>query len=124
MVDVSEIRNKEKTAKYVEKYLRKGLQNRKVLEFLGYARRWSCSRNWPRGHKLRLRGSADNRWTRVRRFVNSDVLSRRPLVVSLLADTEKSDCETLEQVGTDLALELFDKARVSRMRRMVQNANS
>ncbi len=47
--------------RYLGKYMSKSLAQRQGLVGLGFVRRWSCSRNWPRG-EMRMQGSIDDRW--------------------------------------------------------------
>ena len=120
VVDVSAVRHKAKTAKYMEKYLRKGFKDRGVLEALGYSRRWSCSRNWPRGHALRLRGSEEESWKEVIRVGVQDTVDYRHKVNAVVGEDKDGDCPSVEQVGTDLALELFGTSRSNALIRRVK----
>ena len=111
-----------KTAKYMEKYLRKGFEDRGALEDLGYARRWSCSRNWPRGHALRLRGSEEESWAEVIRVGSYDTVNYRHKVNAAVRDDLEGACASVQQVGTDLALELYGKSRSNALIRRVKGA--
>lgn len=62
VVDAKRIYNPEGAARYLAKYLVKGFLDRENLSELGFGRRYSMSRNWPRGESLRLRGSVDGSW--------------------------------------------------------------
>jgi len=99
VVDVSRIRNSAAVAGYTTKYLRKGMQSRQSLDDLGYKRRWSCSRNWPGGGKLQLRGTAEGVWlrTNILPFGHTEV----PEV--------HGDCHNLERVGTPLAIKIGEE---------------
>lgn len=50
---------------YLGKYVRKGMQVRSDLESLGFKRRWSSSRGWPGGGRLRLAQTAGAGWARI-----------------------------------------------------------
>lgn len=54
---------------YLAKYLMKAFHDREYLESLGFNRRWSCSRNFPRGEEVQLRGTFYGEWTK-REFAN------------------------------------------------------
>ena len=62
VVDISPIRSVAGASWYVQKYMGKSFGDRAALEGLGFARRWSSSRNWPRGVELQLRGTRDQMW--------------------------------------------------------------
>lgn len=49
-------------AAYMAKYLTKAVLSYETLYKLGFHRRWSRSRNWPGGGKLRLQATVDNQW--------------------------------------------------------------
>ncbi len=119
VVDVAAVKDDERMAKYLEKYLRKGLEDRKRLEELGYARRWACSRNWPRGHALGLRGTKEGEWVSIR-MVADGVGARMLSEYEQSKDSARFDCASMAQVGTDLAVELFgdrkEKALVRRVK--------
>lgn len=57
---------------YMGKYVSKGLEYRADLENLGFYRRYSTSRNWPRGEKIQLRGTRYAEWTRIQRATSLD----------------------------------------------------
>lgn len=61
VVDARPVVSADEAGWYMSKYLTKALGQRRVLAALGFSRRWSCSRNWPRG-ELRLEGSIDGAW--------------------------------------------------------------
>lgn len=50
------------SANYLAKYLIKGEMDRKALEELGFKRRFSISRGWPGGKRLRLYGTTIDAW--------------------------------------------------------------
>ncbi len=51
---------------YLGKYLSKQEDYRDSLVSLGFSRRWSCSRNWPRG-RVGFRGTVEAKWIDVQR---------------------------------------------------------
>ncbi len=88
-------------ANYLGKYLSKGFYHRKELEELGFKRRWSCARNWPRPDKLETRMSSEGEWEKVEiaeGYGLRDYLERR-----VEADRHSP---VLEQVGDDLRIAL------------------
>lgn len=68
IVDVARIYDAGGCAAYLNKYLLKNFSNRKALKALGYYRRFTTSRNWPREPLARFRGSVDHRWSSIRRI--------------------------------------------------------
>lgn len=50
---------------YLGKYLRKGMQVRAELEALGFKRRWSSSRGWPGGGRIRLAQTLNGGWAEI-----------------------------------------------------------
>lgn len=61
VVDVRQILSSARAAAYTAKYVIKGMANRAALVRLGFHRRWSCSRNWPRAELL-TRGGVTDAW--------------------------------------------------------------
>lgn len=64
IVDARVVFDRPGAADYLVKYLFKSGGDREKLEDLGYTRRYSTARNWPRETKLVLRGTFDE-WHRV-----------------------------------------------------------
>lgn len=62
IVDARPVLGDKGAAKYLSKYLTKASTGRSALEELGFTRRWSCSRNWPRFEALRLRQTVGKGW--------------------------------------------------------------
>lgn len=60
--DVTEVTDPAKGAGYITKYLVKDMWGDK-LKSLGFGRRWSKNRKWPKVEKLQMRGSKEGRWT-------------------------------------------------------------
>ena len=60
-VDVKEVYGVKGAVGYLAKYLIKGFLDRERLVELGFERRWSCSRNWPRETQIRLRGTLEEK---------------------------------------------------------------
>lgn len=54
VVDSRPILGARGAASYLSKYLVKAYDNRRELESRGFARRWSCSRNWPAPVRMQL----------------------------------------------------------------------
>ncbi len=79
IVDVREIYDVRGACEYLGKYLIKAFSLRDELEALGFKRRYSTSRNWPRAEDMRFRGSIRG-WLSNEFFynsVNSEALRRR-----------------------------------------------
>lgn len=100
VVDVSRIRSGARSARYCSKYMVKSFRDRESMEALGFKRRWSRSRNWPSGFAMQLRGTAEKRWVRTQILPGADL-------TAFPDPKEELKCYWLEQVGTDLALELY-----------------
>lgn len=49
-------------SQYLLKYVMKSFYKREELQELGFNRRWSTSRNWPRGQQVQLRGTVYEEW--------------------------------------------------------------
>lgn len=122
--DVSGIRSLEGVANYVQKYMGKTMFERAELEGLGFRRRWSASRNWPRGAQLRLRGTEEGAWLQVT-VVSAKQLREQPWArkwhgeLAVRAE-EDSGKELVQSVGTDLGLELQRKRITGRTRAIMR----
>lgn len=99
VVDVRPVLGKFGAAAYLAKYLAKSYtgSQRDQLEQLGFIRRFSVSRGWPRGAEMKRRGTIDKSWTPAG-WVKGGRFKR------LINDT-KNEPE-MEQVGTDMGLAL------------------
>lgn len=99
VVDSSPVRSAGGVGHYVADYLKKGLGDHLALEALGFKRRYSTSRNWPRGVKMRMRGTEEGVWSRVTR-IPQDNLAKMDAV----ADEVRRviPCRMDEQIGTPL----------------------
>ncbi len=62
IVDCTQLKGPLRSARYLAKYLMKGGNVRRALEFHGYTRRFSASRNFPRGGQLMLKGTKYKQW--------------------------------------------------------------
>lgn len=97
VVDVRPVYSEGGVAGYLGKYLTKSFKNRGELESLGFKRRWSCSRNWPREVRSQLRGTVDGLWESIeivpRYFRRKEMEERIKL---------NKGVDPLERVGTDL----------------------
>lgn len=99
IIDVRPVIGPSGAAKYLVKYLVKGVMHREALLDLGFNRRWSASRNWPKG-EVKLRGSQEDRWGHVQ-FVGREDLSQE-------VEDSKDDF-LLERVGPELLVEWEQK---------------
>lgn len=99
---------------YLGKYLTKQEDYRDSLESLGFTRRWSCSRNWPRG-RVGFKGTVEDRWVDVRRVLHSRA-SYATVDNKKLEEIKEApkDSGLFERVGTGTYLE-FEK-RLARRR--------
>lgn len=120
VVDVSRVRSVVGAAGYMAKYMVKGYSDREALEWLGFMRRWSSSRNWPRGAALRLRGTEEGSWERISLSPPVPPGGRLPGFEKAALRTEKSECRNLERIGTDLGMELARMKEAQRLRRKVR----
>lgn len=101
IVDVRAVMGSEGAGNYLTKYLVKGVMNRYVLEALGFKRRFSASRNWPRG-VVGVRGTEEGIWSGVS-FVPGYAAGVEKLQ---LAAEASADDWRLERVGPELAVEM------------------
>lgn len=62
IVDSRKILGARGAAAYLSKYLIKAYDNRAELERRGFARRWSCSRNWPAPERMQLAITNSGGW--------------------------------------------------------------
>lgn len=100
VVDAKEVYNPGGAAGYLTKYLVKGMVNHEELAELGFGRRYSSSRNWPRAEAIRLAGSQKGwesveivpRWFRRNEMEELENYSRGK--------------EAMVRIGDDLALVL------------------
>ena len=102
VVDVRPVMSSANDASYLSKYLVKGMAQRREMVRLGFARRWSCSRNWPRP-ELKMRGTVDDAWEP----------AKPPGKISGRRNVEKALAESLgdpllDRVGAPSAM-AFDK---------------
>jgi len=103
ITDVRETYEAKRLANYLGKYLAKGFETRERLEELGFLRRYSSSRGWPKPEPLRLRGTVMDRWLRLERSNERLGDQGRALMES------SQGAYLMERVGTDLAEELYGK---------------
>lgn len=106
VVDAKEIYNVPGAARYLAKYLSKGFDERQRLIDLGFERRWSCARNWPREEKVQLRGTREGAWTKVAMVERS----HRRSYMERRAKMSQGD-RLCESVGDKLGLSLRKEAR-------------
>lgn len=101
VVDARRVRGKFGIASYLSKYLVKsyGGDTRERLEDAGFLRRYSCSRNWPRGAHMKRRGTIEKSW----RVEGWEKGHKREIVVKAARSLRE-----MEQVGTDMAQKLAD----------------
>lgn len=97
VVDVRKVYSAGGASGYLSKYLAKGFAHREELQALGFKRRWSCSRNWPRERQIRLRGTEQGLWDTIEiipRWFRRKEMEER---ISI-----NKGADALERVGTDL----------------------
>lgn len=104
IVDVRRTYEAEKLGNYLSKYLVKGMRQREEMEALGFLRRYSSSRNWPKPEMLRLRGTVMDRWLRLERSAERLGDEGRKLLES------SKVAYLMERVGDDLVELLYGKA--------------
>lgn len=118
VINVQEVYNPTGLGAYFSKYLTKAFNTRERLESLGFVRRYACSRNWPRGAKLELRGTLDKSWDRVVR-VARNASNFRYFTNRIEQQREGGP---MAQVGDSYAFALADRrilrARRSRLKKM------
>lgn len=120
VVDVRKVYDVGGISGYLSKYLAKGFLSREALQALGFERRWSCSRNWPREQQIQLRGTAEGAWDTI------DILPRyfqRRRMEFL--ERRYASSPLLERVGDDLGLLLRERVQVrvgiSKIERMLKH---
>lgn len=118
IVGVRRTTSPHKAASYMAKYLTKGLLHREALEALGFKRKWSCSRNWPRPAPSRLLGSVDGAWTKVER-INWGVA--QALVSAVLA--RSIDHPLVSLVGDPIVMEWQEASIKKRTFRKLSRLN-
>ena len=118
IVGVRRTTSPHKAASYMAKYLTKGLLHREALETLGFKRKWSCSRNWPRPTPTRLIGSVDGAWTKVER-INWGVA--QALVSAVLA--RSIDHPLVSLVGDPIVMEWQEASIKQRTFRKLSKLN-
>lgn len=118
VVDARAVDGPAGAAAYLTKYLTKAMSSWEVLEGLGFARRWSRSRNWPGGYDLKL---AHKDW-RETTWVHKDHAFR-----SIVARSELADNPLAEREGTPFAFERAEKVKkkvmAKRVKGVLKNAN-
>lgn len=91
---------------YLSKYLVKGMAHRRVLQELGFARRWSKSRNWPAKDVLQLEGTLAQAWVHTRFGYKG-----WPWNADLAASAESREFNVLnKRIGTEMAAGLAARA--------------
>lgn len=84
---------------YLGKYMAKNHTERELLGHLGYARRWSSSRTWPGGGRLRLLQTVEGGWNNITwtaMYIEQAEMDRNPR-------------HLLQRTGENLTLALADK---------------
>lgn len=64
VVDAREVVGAVGAAAYLAKYVTKAALSYETLQLLGFTRRWSASRDWPREERLQLRVTRQRGWGR------------------------------------------------------------
>ena len=111
VVDCQRVRSVAGTAGYVQKYMSKSFDGeRRAMQDLGFGRRWSASRNWPRCAPIKLQGTEWEAWESVTRRHGtkasySEYSEDLPVRMSeLFLDQEEDKPWILEKVGGDYNL--------------------
>lgn len=103
-------------AGYLGGYLEKGGASIEELRARGFKRRWSKSRNWPAGDRMRLEATVKKEWVRVE--WNAGIIGQ---YLHELAEEEENPL--LNRVGTPVAMKASLKAKAKRVyRKMVKYA--
>jgi len=113
VVDCSEIRSVTGTASYVQKYMSKMFpKDRATLKSLGFAKRWTASKDWPRVAPLRLLGTELGAWefvTRVHGAKATYAVHSEDVPVPMVDMAEDQELEApvyLQHVGDEYLLAL------------------
>ncbi len=124
IVDCQIVRSVAGTAGYVQKYMSKSFQGeRAAMESLGFGRRWSASRNWPRCRPIQLQGTEWEAWQTITRIpgwkaTQSTGPEDPPIpIVDIFEDQEREAPWLMEKVGGDYYLEL---RRLSEKRKAIK----
>jgi len=115
VVDVREIYNPDGVSRYLGKYLVKGFGSREDLVKLGFLRRWSSSRNWPRFGDLCLRGTDEKVWDSIQiipRWFRRKEMEER--------EAFGRGAYYLESVGTPAAVGLAKKRKKRAMKMKIE----
>lgn len=115
VVHAEEVYSAVGVGRYLGKYLSKGFGDRGRLESLGFARRWSASRNWPRCEPLRLRGSVEGKW------ISTEIIPRffqRERMDIFVRRDENS--ELCLSVGDDLAVAIGERLKHAGRRKKIE----
>lgn len=115
IVHATPVLSHSRTAAYLSKYLSKGVEDRGELERRGFKRRWSSSRGYPGGGRLRLAATEDPGW--VSRVWKSDRFEfpRTWDGKAVIAEhKEGGPADLLVRTGEDLTL-LFVNRRAARI---------
>ena len=100
--------------RYLGKYLTKTFTGELDAAELGFGRRWSVSRNWPRVPQMQLQGSVDSSWTEVR-FASGTRMAKWKAEQYLVEMEETGD---FVRVGTELAEKMNDH-KIKKQRQML-----
>ncbi len=111
ITDCQEVRSVAGTCAYVQKYMAKDFSGeRKALKSLGFKKRWSSSKNWPRCEPVRLQGSVVGAWESVLRVHGPKATyalhsEDEPERMSDMVETQELEKDWLmERVGEDYLL--------------------
>lgn len=117
VVDVAQIYDAAGASRYLGKYLVKGFLDRTRLQALGYERRFTMARNWPRGDQIKLAGSYSDSWDRIvvlPGWYRPEEMERRALL-----DQGRS---LVQSVGDPVTLDIRErglkKSKISEVERM------
>ena len=107
-------------ANYLGKYLVKGFYQREDLKEMGFERRWSCARNWPRPEKLETITSANGGWAK------TQIVSGYGLRDQMAERVERDkDAGALQRVGDQKVLDIQkEKVEAGARRRLDKQLKS
>lgn len=111
VVDVRPVLSSKDDASYVTKYVTKGMAHRRQMVRRGFARRWACSRNWPRP-ELHLRGTVEGKW-----YAQG---MEKPNPVSQAAAETSRGHRYLDRVGTPEAMAFDKRLRMKTLLRQLE----
>ncbi len=119
VVGVSAVLGDRGAAAYLAKYLAKSHYLREPYEALGFKRRWSCSRNWPRAN-VQLRGSAEELWKKVLVVPKG---GRIGVYLETRMEASKGHA-LLDEVGPEEIMKVVRRAKLSGLRKAAEKQHA